>query len=986
MGLASGLGAVLDTGGGIVRDLAVGKNPLPHIFHPEERTTGREVLEHHGLLGPNKPGFDLGDVAGFAADVGLDPTTYLTLGASAVGKAGKIAKAAGMLPKSRAARIGETMADVVARSSPKEKAALEIAAGGAKGQAHGANEIARMSQSGEKLGGLARLHIPFTEKQLVLGTGDKAQKIAKAMDTVGEKIRYTAPVRRAAALFSYPSRDVFSKEAQQARQAMTAAEPGIREAAHEHTLNAVRLLKDSGVPEEHINKFLDPLVEGLPLPAGHGLNPHQEAGIKAAADYMRGVKDDIFHAIQNEGWKIQEMPQDLIEHFPRYLSNRQGKKAGFLGLNKLFDTTMDSKLPRTEYLREVPRQSLNQMSTDPFVASRNRLAPDDAAAAAHVASKYGITEPKQADLIAKFMHEHGNMKRMFDDPLRDFAQYTHQGSKTFQAIKNAKDFVLKYQEPMQPGYVPTEAVMGRLGFNTSGIPKGMGLPQHLADDATRMIKGVQSGDALGPVMAAWDRLRQAWKTGHTSPWPGFHIRNWGQTGLWMQYVSGATDPSKVGPMAYVQPWLDAGNLFKGKEVKGANQIPGLQNLSPQDATKALANEVFTHDINTHTLMQDVAGVQKQNQGSLYSRVLQQIPGAEPKPFWKSIGKAGMEAGAHVGGTGPISKTASVLNTPVRAALGAGAEAGNRVEALNRTSMYIAFRRQGMAPAVAAQRVKEINVDYSRLTDFEKKGMRRAVPFYTFSRHMIPEVLRNLAEHPGGAPAQVMKASYRARQRAGFMPEYLGGGLAIPVGQEDESGHQRYLTQLDLPHEQLNIVETGPGGLKKTLMNLVGMSDPIPKTLMELATNRSFYQDRDLRELDPRIGRILTQMGVVEHPKKIPVVPEHVAMSLLPTGRAVTTLGQLMDARKGLGVKALNTLTGARLSDVDMARQQEIGARNLVQDLLRNEPGVQTYEDLYATNPEQLSPEGQKLMRLVRTMQGRATKRKRELEKQSLAAK
>ena len=34
---------------------------------------GRELLENVGILGENKPGFDAGDVTGFAAEVLLDP-------------------------------------------------------------------------------------------------------------------------------------------------------------------------------------------------------------------------------------------------------------------------------------------------------------------------------------------------------------------------------------------------------------------------------------------------------------------------------------------------------------------------------------------------------------------------------------------------------------------------------------------------------------------------------------------------------------------------------------------------------------------------------------------------------------------------------------------------------------------------------------------------------------------------------------------------
>lgn len=110
--LLSGLqyvGSTLDKPGAAVRGLLAGEpgqlaNLIPFsdalgITDPQTRVSGRDVLEKWGALAPNTPGFDAGDVAGFAADVLLDPLTYLPggLALKAVGPAGRIAKQAGLL-------------------------------------------------------------------------------------------------------------------------------------------------------------------------------------------------------------------------------------------------------------------------------------------------------------------------------------------------------------------------------------------------------------------------------------------------------------------------------------------------------------------------------------------------------------------------------------------------------------------------------------------------------------------------------------------------------------------------------------------------------------------------------------------------------------------------------------------------------------------------------------------------------------------------
>jgi len=112
-GLLSGLawvGRKLDafTGARAIRGLLGGKprellsaGPLGLVSdelgltRQQDIVYGRELLEKGGILGPNKPGLDWGDVAGFGADVLLDPATYFfglglaTKGAKAATQAGK---------------------------------------------------------------------------------------------------------------------------------------------------------------------------------------------------------------------------------------------------------------------------------------------------------------------------------------------------------------------------------------------------------------------------------------------------------------------------------------------------------------------------------------------------------------------------------------------------------------------------------------------------------------------------------------------------------------------------------------------------------------------------------------------------------------------------------------------------------------------------------------------------------------------------------
>ena len=109
MGALQWVGETLDKPGRAVRGLLGGKPeellnlvPLSDSFgltDPKDSVSGRDLLEQSGVLGYNEEGFDFGDVAGFAADVALDPLTYVGLGGltqagKAATKSGKFANAA----------------------------------------------------------------------------------------------------------------------------------------------------------------------------------------------------------------------------------------------------------------------------------------------------------------------------------------------------------------------------------------------------------------------------------------------------------------------------------------------------------------------------------------------------------------------------------------------------------------------------------------------------------------------------------------------------------------------------------------------------------------------------------------------------------------------------------------------------------------------------------------------------------------------------
>lgn len=73
------LGNALDTPGGAVRNALSGRNMFDGLnpFDAEGRASGRDMLESWGWAGENQDGLDMGDLAGFAAEIFTDPTNLI---------------------------------------------------------------------------------------------------------------------------------------------------------------------------------------------------------------------------------------------------------------------------------------------------------------------------------------------------------------------------------------------------------------------------------------------------------------------------------------------------------------------------------------------------------------------------------------------------------------------------------------------------------------------------------------------------------------------------------------------------------------------------------------------------------------------------------------------------------------------------------------------------------------------------------------------
>ncbi len=264
------------------------------------------------------------------------------------------------------------------------------------------------------------------------------------------------------------------------------------------------------------------------------------------------------------------------------------------------------------------------------------------------------------------------------------------------------------------------------------------------------------------------------------------------------------------------------------------------------------------------------------------------------------------------------------------------------------------KNKSLADAFAMSDKVLLNADPRNFTRFEHQYMKSAFPFYSFMRQSLPLFMSEFLVNPGGKLGMTVRAT---RQGQGGSDEYVPyqylDSAAIPLGETDE-GNLRYMTSLGMMHEDA-VKYAGnslQGDLRGLLQHALSSSNPAAKWLIEYSTNTSLFSQgpmggRRLDDLDPNIGRILTNVGLQDpdasgraRPVVSPLVESLAAAG--PTSRVLSMLkiATSPSDRASTVDKVLRLVTGLRpetvtqeqitrdLRDRINAEQIKLGARPL----------------------------------------------------------
>jgi hypothetical protein len=602
-----------------------------------------------------------------------------------------------------------------------------------------------------------------------------------------------------------------------------------------------------------------------------------------------------------------------------------------------------------------------------------------------------------------------NRRGIFDsDPWTNLVRY-RTGQATNRA--NANELLRQMQElaePVPAGNVPggtsiplTEAAQ-RLGFDPNNFrrvwqaaagadPTNFSVNTRHIDALNSLAPKTTLGMPESGLLGAVDQFTAAFKGGALAS-PSFHTRN---------LYSGAINAATHGAFNPFDMWasLRASSGNYGPLASRLRNAPGYENLTDAERVARYLDLEGASQVTGGNVLDDVAGMPESTMRGMYV-------GSEPESVFRQTANAAYNPSRSVPqflsdmfsmrGVGITQNPAARNTNPL---LVLNDAVGKRVEDSLRGGAFLNQVRKGVDPREAAALSLLSNVDYrpQAFTNFEQ-GLKRAIPFYSFQKGILPSIADNLVYRPGGVQGKLIRAVTRGSQPSedNFVPEYLRQSAAIPLpeglGGSGNPGLQRYLTNLDLPWEStFQLFTPGIGAtlgariadtIRKTGSNILGQTNPLIKAPIEYATNRQLYSGRELSDLYSVLEQDLGPLGR-------PL--EQAVTNFVPFGaRGLGLYRQATDERlstsEALQKAAFNLLAGMKVTDVDSDRAKRLAARDMLNSILETTPGVRTFENIAVPEDalQAMPKEQQDMYLLYKIIQSEAAKRARDKKKAEMA--
>lgn len=262
-----------------------------------------------------------------------------------------------------------------------------------------------------------------------------------------------------------------------------------------------------------------------------------------------------------------------------------------------------------------------------------------------------------------------------------------------------------------------------------------------------------------------------------------------------------------------------------------------------------------------------------------------------------------------------------------------------VEEISRFHMFADYLDKGYSPLEAGRLVKKYLFDYSDLTSFEQKVMKKFFLFYTFMRKNLPlAISETVANRRAYVVGKTVQGSLKNQE---FVPEYVKeqGNLAIGPGQ---------FIDLKIPLFEANRFSPQGAGIQRVVEKILAQSGPSTKIPAELFSGRETFRGRPFEELNkvrpsfgglPGVTTVETRSG-----------PEYRVNSLLfqlaknlPTTRYQQTIDDLLNPEVNFPL----SLVGIRKRSIapEKARLQALKAQ--LERQISENPEIRTFKQPFS---------------------------------------
>lgn len=456
--------------------------------------------------------------------------------------------------------------------------------------------------------------------------------------------------------------------------------------------------------------------------------------------------------------------------------------------------------------------------------------------------------------------------------------------------------------------------------------------------------GIANDEATGELMKSYDSLQNYFKATVTSIFPAFHGRN-AISNVMLHFLD--LGMHSLNPVNHVA----AANLIQKEwQFKNLQMAVDAGKKTADEMTEFLSKPMLK-DKNGYTwTFGELRKVIKDNVVAFNPRNLGQI---DPTMFTRK------EIGTMTRALFPTNKSDKFVNvwssySPLSTQnklIKLGFGVGQLVEDQSRLVDFLVNLKKTGDVQLAAQRTKQFLFDYQNLSEFERKYLRRIMPFYTFSRKNIELQVNTLFTSPGRIAGEI-----RAVQTIGDMlgegnlsqeeketlPEWMQDGLNALV--KREGSQVTVLSTLGTPIEQI---------FQQAQANqLLASVSPILKLPVELMSGYSFFHGKMLSDVTNAVAyksapqAIKDFIGLTEVQGKnsngdkytyyASLRPErmHLLSSLPPTARVLSSLKQMQNQDISDQFKILQTLVGVRPFEFDLEVEAGRREKELRQELER----------------------------------------------------